>query len=82
MLPKRYRFMDVHDEMAEVFNHFLDFPLSSHFSFRGRLVNEDDYDIVPKPHLRERIIKEKEKELATLKDKQKELEEEIKRLSP
>jgi len=46
------------------------FPSIS-LSSRGRWVNDEDYDIIPKKHLIERQIKEKEEKLKQLKDRRK-----------
>jgi hypothetical protein len=43
-------------------------PLKSSFTFKGQLVDTDDFDIIPKKHYTDRKIKEKEQEIANLQD--------------
>ena len=66
MIPRR---IDAHDDLAGIVNvgdlidSFFNYPSYS-TSFKGKLVNTDDYDIIPKKSKIERDIKAKEEELA------------------
>ena len=54
--------MDVFDDFA---TDFYD-PFRSSYSFRGRLVDEDEFDIVPKKNHYERLIREKQEAIDAL----------------
>ena len=43
-------------------------PLTSSYTFRGQLVDTEDFDIIPKKHYTDRMIKEKEQEISNLQD--------------
>ncbi len=97
MKLRKYRFGDAHNDLAQVFDDFFAWPFESSYSINGRLVNTDDYDILPKKHTIERKVKEAEQRLESLKtqrenwkrtwdEQEKQLQDEIydlkKKLSP
>jgi hypothetical protein len=63
MSIRRYSFGDLVRRVNDDIDIFHDFipPLS--FSFNGRLVDEDEYDIVPKQKTVEKLIRRKEEEI-------------------
>lgn len=66
---RKYRFGDVDNNLIRAFDDFFAWPFESSYSVNGRLVNTDDYDILPKKHTIERKIKEAEQRLKGLKDR-------------
>lgn len=70
----------VHDDLGQVigniFDRFFDEPSMTTFSYRGRLVDENEFDIVPKRKHWDRKLKEEEEKLAKLK-KRKEVEDDF-----
>jgi hypothetical protein len=89
MSLRKYRFGDrVNDDLAQAFDDFFAWPFASSYRVNGRLVNTDDYELVPKKHTIERKVKEAEQRLQSLKDqrenekrffdeRQKQIEDEI-----
>jgi hypothetical protein len=51
-------------QMDDIMNHFFPANSSNSFSFKGRFVNEEDYEIVPRKSKIEKDIKAKESDLA------------------
>ena len=63
MTLRKYRFGDrVNDDFAidELFDRFMGWPFHSSYSFKGQIVNPEEYDLVPKKSYIERRIKEAE----------------------
>jgi len=63
MSIRRYSFGDLVRRMNDDIDIFHDFIPSLSFSFNGRLVDEDEYDIVPKQKTVEKLIRRKEEEI-------------------
>ena len=69
------RFLDIYDDFATEF-----WPLPSYTFRRGLFVNPDLYEIKPREEYKKTLIESKEKELAALKEKEKQINEEIEKL--
>jgi len=68
---RKYYYGDVSRMVDDMFRGFESFPFISDLSFKGQLVNTDDYDIIPKRSKIERELKEKEQALQEFKERQK-----------
>lgn len=53
--------MDVFDDFAGFYS-----PFGTSYTFRGRIVDEEEFDIVPRPSHYERLIRQKQEELEAL----------------
>ena len=69
MSINKYRFGELNDDLAQVFDDMMGWPFKASYSYRGKFVNEEDYDVIPKKHTVERKIKEKEQRLQELRDR-------------
>lgn len=68
---RKFYYGDVSRMVDDMFKGFEYFPSVSNFSFKGTLVDEREFDIVPKKSYIEKQLKEKEQALQEFKERQK-----------
>ena len=68
---RKYSFGDLMNEAMDDFAHYFGEPIATSYSYKGRWVDEDKFDIVPKRSYYDEQIKKVDQDMETLDRNQK-----------